>query len=552
MDVILYNKVSKIKEEMDLVSDEILDIQDDDPVPFFTGDQSDDYLFAVNDVTLKVVSSETLYNVVANVENRGTLTIKKSASSRFMVSTYSSSPEVGSTALRFVDVGSAQTSYELQLQQNENYVAIAYYRTTSDGSLDRTTIKNSVNITSSIIGKHSEVVKELENGIDVIDGVIDLQEKYVPFFTGGMAEDTRFTIDGDTLKITESSVVWTVVANVSGHKKIKITKDISTRCILATCANIPAVNGYALRYIDAGNTTTNYDLTLNDGENYLIIIYYRNNDTSHVRTVIKRSITISDQAKEKYSRSIDGLKNAPVSIWPDYVVKSLAYRPVGPLSKGYILMTFDDGASELATYTIPTLIAKEVPGTFGLFSDCACMTNSTYRDVLLDAVNDHGCCIAQHGARSWSRYTESELVEFYKKESDAFADYSLTVHGAICPGESGYEDTSETIKAIAGGMFGAVFSGGTHGELQYGSFANAGARTSLYAMTRESGIRLDATEYQTAIDYAYDNHTIFCPFWHDEAFTNDATNKTIFEGLIDYAKTKGLTFITMADLKNII
>ena len=74
----------------------------------------------------------------------------------------------------------------------------------------------------------------------------------------------------------------------------------------------------------------------------------------------------------------------------------------------------------------------------------------------------------------------------------------------------------------------------------------------MYAMARYSAIGFTQQTYQQAIDDAYDNHYILCPFWHDYSVVNDTAKQAIIEGMIDYAKTKGLTFITMADLPTII
>ena len=124
------------------------------------------------------------------------------------------------------------------------------------------------------------------------------------------------------------------------------------------------------------------------------------------------------------------------------------------------------------------------------------------------------------------------------------------IHGAICPGGAS-ADTNTLVKAVAGGRFGSVFSGGLQDELKYGNYNEAGARTNQYAMARYSAIGFTAATYRAAIDEAYENHFILCPFWHDYSVVDDTARQAIIEGMIDYAKSKGLTFITMADLPNI-
>lgn len=253
-----------------------------------------------------------------------------------------------------------------------------------------------------------------------------------------------------------------------------------------------------------------------------------------------------------YISGVGELFYSPLSKLPTYIVNSLSYMPTGALSKGYILLSCDDGTAGLATYTIPMLAQKEVPCTFGLFPTSEVVTNATYLETLLGAIND-GCCVAMHGYGNaqWPSQTEYALNKYFDSAISTFTTAGIDeVYGAICPGGSG-ADTNKLVQAIAGGRFGAVFSGGMQGEIKYGSYNAVGARTNMYAMTRYSAIGFTQSTYQAAIDDAYTNHYILCPFWHDYEIVSNAAYKAIIEGMIDYAKTKGLTFITMKDLPNI-
>lgn len=245
---------------------------------------------------------------------------------------------------------------------------------------------------------------------------------------------------------------------------------------------------------------------------------------------------------------VDAIVNQPLSTLPEYVLNTLAYRPLGSLSKGYILLSCDDGTAGLATYTIPMLINKDVPATFGLLDTSPVITNNTYLATVIDAVENHGCCVAQHGSAQWPTYSEKALTAYFDATKTLFSSKGITeIHGAICPGGAS-ADTNTLVKAIAGGRFGSVFSGGLQDELKYGNYNEAGARTNQYAMARYSAIGFTAATYQAAIDEAYEDHYILCPFWHDYSIVDDITKQAIIEGMIDYAKMKGLTFITMKDL----
>lgn len=248
---------------------------------------------------------------------------------------------------------------------------------------------------------------------------------------------------------------------------------------------------------------------------------------------------------------VSAIADQPLFTLPEYIVNTLSYKPVGPLSKGYILLTCDDGTAGLATYTIPMLINKGVPATFGLLDTSPVIKDDTYLETVIDAIENYGCCVAQHGSEQWPTFTEKALNAYFDATETLFTSKGITeIHGAICPGGAGI-DTNTLVKAIAGGRFGSVFSGGLQDELKYGNYNESGARTNQYAMTRYSAIGFTAATYQAAIDEAYENHYILCPFWHDYSVVDDTAKQAIIEGMIDYAKTKGLTFITMKDLPSI-
>ena len=249
---------------------------------------------------------------------------------------------------------------------------------------------------------------------------------------------------------------------------------------------------------------------------------------------------------------VTAIETKPLSTLPEYILNALSYKQVGALSKGYILLSCDDGTEGLATYTIPMLINKGVPATFGLLMTSPVITNESYLSTVLDAINNYGCCVAQHGSTQWTTYAEDTLNKYFDDTEALFTEKGITeIHGAICPGGA-VADTNALVQAVAGGRFKSLFSGGLQGEIKYGNYNAVGARTNMYAMARYSAIGFTESTYKAAIDEAYNNHLILCPFWHDYSIVNDTAKQAIIEGMIDYAKTKGLTFITMADLPTII
>ena len=217
-------------------------------------------------------------------------------------------------------------------------------------------------------------------------------------------------------------------------------------------------------------------------------------------------------------------------------------------------MTADDGTEGLATYTIPMLLEKGVPCTFGLLSTSAVLTNASYLETLQSAI-DAGCAVAMHGSAQWASMTEKALNDYFDTTEAFFATKGITeVQGAICPGGAN-ADTNTMVQCVAGGRYGVVCSGGLHGgEIWYGdNYHMAGARTNAFAINRCSAIHLDTqAKIQAIVDYAYDNHLILMPFWHDYTVITDSAYKSAIEGMIDYAKTKGLEFITLGQIKTII
>lgn len=256
--------------------------------------------------------------------------------------------------------------------------------------------------------------------------------------------------------------------------------------------------------------------------------------------------------RTKINDRVTAIEARPLSTLPEYVLNTLSYRQVGVLSKGYILLSCDDGTAGLATYTIPMLINKNVPATFGLLMTSPVIADESYLETVIDALENHGCCVAQHGSTQWTTYAEDALNKYFDDTEALFTEKGITeIHGAICPGGA-VADTNALVQAVAGGRFKSLFSGGLQGEIKYGNYNAVGARTNMYAMARYSAIGFTQQTYQQAIDDAYDNHYILCPFWHDYSVVDDTSKQAIIEGMIDYAKTKGLTFITMADLPTII
>lgn len=234
----------------------------------------------------------------------------------------------------------------------------------------------------------------------------------------------------------------------------------------------------------------------------------------------------------------------PLTKLPSYVLGDLAYRPLGALSKGYVCFVSDDGGADLATYTLPMFISKEVPITCAVMSASEIFESQTSIDVVVDAVTNHGCEIAQHGVKRWDEYDEYGLNRFFDNEAAFFANYGLTAYGAVCPAHN----ITDLVRAVAGGRYGCVRTGYDNG-LHYANYSN-GERSNVFGLSSQSAIDGSLSTQCAALDTAYENHWLRVIHFHE--YELDAAKKTQLEGIIDYAKSIGMTFITMKDIPNII
>lgn len=304
-----------------------------------------------------------------------------------------------------------------------------------------------------------------------------------------------------------------------------------------------------------GSFVSEYTMVAN--RRYRLFIRFNPHDTSAVMDLAEARanvVLVSDIGER-----VDSIETTPLSTLPNYILNTLSNKPLGSLSKGYILLAFDDGAKTLATGTIPLLIANDVPGTFGLLpqSEIFASGNETELATVVDAVENHGCVVAMHGSTLWPTYTESELYQYFESTVALFNDKNLgNTYGAICPGGVG-DDTSSLVKAVAGGYFGYVFSGNRADKISYDTVSNDGkyngARSNRYDLDRRSGIGITSAKAHDIVAYAAENHLLLCAFWHDNTL-NDANHTeyvTYFNNLITEAKASGLTFITAKDLPNI-
>ena len=264
-------------------------------------------------------------------------------------------------------------------------------------------------------------------------------------------------------------------------------------------------------------------------------------------------------------KDIATIKQSPLESLPEYMTNAMSYHPLGQLSKPYLCLSCDDGSAELESYTIPMLLTKDVPCTFGLwstksktgespvFSESVVLRTQSGIDAVLSAIAN-GCEVAQHGTVEWTELTEAELNDFFDREEAAFEALGIEVKGAICPSHC----VNNKVRVIAGGRFGSVRSGyngfkskadqqgGIPGDVlaPYGSLT--GARSNCYSYTSFNTIDKTLAELKTMLDNAISNNMCMIVYWHDWDLTTE--QKTTLEAFIDYAKTTTVTFTTLSKI----
>ena len=297
-------------------------------------------------------------------------------------------------------------------------------------------------------------------------------------------------------------------------------------------------------------------------ENGTIVINLLTSSQPVVYTGLKN---VSD-AILKNKQAINIIETAPIDVFPSFMINAMAVRRVGELKKGYICLTCDDGAAELASYTIPMLLAKDVPCTFGLWASTSkigaarpfnksVILQSTAGIEALESALENGCEVAQHGPIEWTELTNEELNSFFDREATAWERLGITVKGAICPSHC----INNKVRVIAGGRFGvlrsgyrgylskadqqAIINGDVYAEYNYYC---TGARSNEFGLSSFNTNAVTLDWMKAAVDYALSQKMVNIVYWHDWDLTSD--QKADLEALIDYAKAQNITFCTLSEI----
>lgn len=354
---------------------------------------------------------------------------------------------------------------------------------------------------------------------------------------------------------TAGQYSYTGFIPVSAGDKVYILRDGMIRTD-ARFRYVTAYNSSKVVQPSLGESTSGRLYTVPSGVAYIRVTVFLNDyNLGNYAININRIMPYDEYCEETLPTGVGANKNdilllneMPLSTMPEYIVKALAYRPLASLKKGYICLVTDDGKEGMTSYTIPMIINKQVPCTFAVMSESECFATAERTQTVVDAVNNYGCAISQHGGRNWTEYSEYGLNKFFEEETAFFTSIGLEAKSAVIP--SHY--TTPIVQTVAGGKYGVVRSGykgydakGNYGGTvhNYYDYYTSGEGSNLFGLSSYNFGGLSLANNQMAIDYAYANNKIMIVYWHENALT-DAT-KAVIEQSIDYAKSKGLEFITL-------
>lgn len=357
----------------------------------------------------------------------------------------------------------------------------------------------------------------------------------------GASPSTTYAIINGNVSIVfpiENGETYTVVKNSS-----------STRFRFSFASEYPFP--VHTEYHNASNHDSDTSVTFTNSDNYkYVVIQLRtNNEATTLPEIVKglhiyKASTVVDPSY-KFGNLLD-----------NKYINLIKERQLGTLEKGYIAISCDDGNNALATTTIPILndlhsaLNINIPITMGLMTTSPILSNPSYKGVVKDYIESDGASVAIHGANSYTSYSQDQLFAFLDAQKSGLTSAIVAPTSIIYPNHD-YNTLSST---IAGTYYGVCCTGGINNPISYGDGKCAGARSNMYTLYRFSlfGASVTTDNIKDAIDYAFDNHMIFLPFFHDITLAEDQERcEALLRFCVTYANSKGLTFINIGDIPTI-
>lgn len=395
----------------------------------------------------------------------------------------------------------------------------------------------------------------------VLEGIPET--KLTNYFNKSDAEIVSIAVNATTLQFVSGGGVSSVVCPCKPNTAYTIawrSIDSKSRFFIAPSNAYPTLNGYATSRIEMTNVSSDgrYYATVTTGanDNYFLLWFY-SETTGGEATLDSIQVNLGSTLLDYtgYGFVIEDLNVSTKQIYgdpfsvdmlPDYVINNLGYRELGALDKGYICLVADDGTSDIASVSFAIAQNKEVPITFALWSTSACIVDSSLLAQLRTMLSDYDCSVAQHGVGNFATdYTTDSLIEYLNNEKEAWDALNIEPKGMVYPNHG----NNAKVRAICGGMYDVCCTGGVSANKDH-VYPNdtLGTRSNMFALYRVSTYSTTENTMKTMCDYAYSNNKIIILWWHDNDIVNDQSQITKINNVIDYAKTKGLEFITVGDI----
>ena len=347
---------------------------------------------------------------------------------------------------------------------------------------------------------------------------------------------------------TNSSYATTDYIPVEPGDIVLVTAGDNTQRLIATAV---AYNESKVRI--AGTATESYSYAVPNNAKFVRICLNQTILTNTTRINIKGSREIYEpyytgkvsEYVEKNRTDIFRMFSLPVNTLPSYIKNGLIYKPLGVLSKGYVCFTSDDGNTGDATYTIPTFINKNVPCTLALFKGSQILQTQEGINLVKDAVENHGFCVAQHSGSYWLEWNEYQLTKFFDSEKDYFDSIGIDIYGAVNPGM----ESTDICRIVAGNRFGTFRTDYTAGVPYYDRYI-AGPRSNMNSLPSQNLVDLGLDSWKDKCDLTLANHWLMMIHFHGNQIDQSAL--TLLESVIDYAISIGLEFITQKDIPTLI
>ena len=367
-----------------------LDISQADIVHLFKNNNANSFKGASNVNSLVIpIGGNTFYAV------------RKVLSTRFSLFLSEDYPASGVTITNYVG-GSSSEMLSITSGADDKYLTIFYYNQSSD-TLTELEIRNSIKVYEDYIEDEitqADYLNEKTNEINKNTLRNDLKNAIYKVVGTNLDISNAKTVN--LVKNTNSNAfvggvtAKSLVVPIEGNTDYIVKKVLSTRFSIYLSEYYPYSGCPITNYI-TNNNATELQITSAAGDKYLTIFYYNQSSDTLSDDEIKNSIkvykdtVVDDETQVQYLENRINIEY----ILSDKYLKLVSTKYLGPLQKGYIALSADDGTNNLADVTVDifkgykTTYNKNIPLTLGLMSNSAIFSDNTRKAKVLELIMVH-------------------------------------------------------------------------------------------------------------------------------------------------------------------